>query len=236
MMEGDRLNGPAEQPVVNISVYPDPRNDGVYILFPTQGAAVLSYLRDVDHTVGGGDTFITDRAGFLKTFTPHGFVVERFDLPRRRPGRRIVEQVLGRRRIAGVEAIGRRLTMQIRAGESLTGQSSEIVEERWESPQLQLLIESRYSDPRRRHNLEVNYRLTNIRRSEQPAELFAIPSDYTLRSKVVRLSSVTCPQAKPLAHTGARDQDSPSEYVKTSSVCDCLPSMIVPACSIPNSQ
>ena len=47
----------------------------------------------------------------------------------------------------------------------------------WESPELNMLISSRFSDPR---TGVVEYRLTNISRSEPRADLFSVPSDYTV--------------------------------------------------------
>jgi hypothetical protein len=53
----------------------------------------------------------------------------------------------------------------------------QITDERWESPELGLLVSSRYSDPR---TGVVEYRLTNISRTEPRADLFSVPSDYTV--------------------------------------------------------
>jgi hypothetical protein len=52
-----------------------------------------------------------------------------------------------------------------------------VVDERWESPELKLLIYSRHSDPR---TGVVEYALSNIRRTEPPPDLFVIPPDYTV--------------------------------------------------------
>ncbi len=52
-----------------------------------------------------------------------------------------------------------------------------ITDERWESPELQILIESRHHDPR---TGTVEFRLTNIQRAEPAAELFAVPAGYTI--------------------------------------------------------
>ena len=59
----------------------------------------------------------------------------------------------------------------------------EITDERWESPELRMLVYSRNSDPR---TGVVEYRLTNINRSEPPADLFMIPQDYTSASRHCR--------------------------------------------------
>jgi hypothetical protein len=51
----------------------------------------------------------------------------------------------------------------------------QVVDERWESPELKLVIYSSHSDPR---TGIIEYRLTNIKRAEPSAGLFVIPEDY----------------------------------------------------------
>ena len=53
----------------------------------------------------------------------------------------------------------------------------QIVGERWESPELEILIYSRSSDPR---TGVIEYRLTNIRRTDPPPDLFVVPADFTI--------------------------------------------------------
>ena len=50
-----------------------------------------------------------------------------------------------------------------------------MVDERWESVELQLLIQSRQSNPRS----TIEYGVSNIRRTEPPAHLFELPTHYT---------------------------------------------------------
>jgi hypothetical protein len=87
------------------------------------------------------------------------------------------EESLGTRQFDGVKAIGRKTTRVIPAGQIGNDRPIEITDERWESPELRMLVYSRNSDPR---TGVVEYRLTNINRSEPPADLFVIPSDYTV--------------------------------------------------------
>ena len=54
----------------------------------------------------------------------------------------------------------------------------EIVSERWYSPELQLVVMTRHSDPRFG---ETTYKLTNINRTEPAKSLFEVPSDYTIK-------------------------------------------------------
>jgi hypothetical protein len=87
------------------------------------------------------------------------------------------EESLGTRQIEGVRAVGRKRTNVIPTGQIGNDRPIEISDERWESPELQMLIYSRNSDPR---TGVVEYRLTNISRAEPPADLFMIPPDYTI--------------------------------------------------------
>jgi hypothetical protein len=87
------------------------------------------------------------------------------------------EQSLGTRQIEGVKATGRKTTTVIPTGQIGNDRPIEITEERWESPELQVLLYSRFSDPR---SGVVEYRLTNINRSEPPPDLFMVPPDYTV--------------------------------------------------------
>jgi len=87
------------------------------------------------------------------------------------------EESLGTRQIEGVKATGRRSTTVIPAGRIGNDRAIQIVEEQWESPELNMLISSRFSDPR---TGVVEYRMTNVSRTEPRADLFVVPSDYTV--------------------------------------------------------
>src|SRR5215217_4887169 len=89
-----------------------------------------------------------------------------------------VKQELGKQVIEGVEAEGTRTTITIPAGEIGNERPIEIVTERWYSPELQLVVMSRHSDPR---SGETTYKLTNINRVEPAKSLFEVPSDYTVK-------------------------------------------------------
>lgn len=84
---------------------------------------------------------------------------------------------LGTQNVEGVEARGTRTTRVIAAGEIGNERPIELVSERWYSPDLQLTVMSKRSDPR---TGETIYRLTNINRAAPDAALFQVPSDYTV--------------------------------------------------------
>ena len=87
------------------------------------------------------------------------------------------EESLGTRQVEGVKATGRRATTVIPAGRIGNDRDIRIVEEQWDSPELNMVMSTRFSDPR---TGVVEYRMTNISRSEPRADLFAVPADYTV--------------------------------------------------------
>ena len=91
-----------------------------------------------------------------------------------------VKEQLGKQIIEGIEAEGTRTTVTIPAGEIGNERPIEIVSERWYSPELQLVVMTRHSDPRMG---ETTYKLTNISRAEQPKSLFEVPPGYTVKER-----------------------------------------------------
>jgi hypothetical protein len=87
------------------------------------------------------------------------------------------EESLGMRVIEGVSAEGTRTTTTIPAGSMGNEQPIITVNERWYSPDLQVVVMSTRSDPR---TGTTTYKLTNISRSEPALTLFQVPSDYTV--------------------------------------------------------
>lgn len=85
---------------------------------------------------------------------------------------------LGTLTIAGVETVGTRTTFTIPAGQIGNAQPIQTVSERWYSPDLQVTVRSKHTDPRMG---ETDYNLTNINRNEPDASLFQVPADYTVK-------------------------------------------------------
>ena len=92
-------------------------------------------------------------------------------------GDRVQSENLGSRTIDGVRARGTRTTTIIPAGAIGNDQPIRIVSEEWFSEDLQVLVQTRHSDPR---SGETTYTLTNIVRAEPDRSLFEVPSDYSL--------------------------------------------------------
>jgi hypothetical protein len=85
---------------------------------------------------------------------------------------------LGKQVMEGVEVEGTRTIVTIPAGKIGNERAIDIVSERWYSPELQVVVYSKRTDPMAG---ETTYKLTNINRSEQPRSLFEIPAGYTTK-------------------------------------------------------
>jgi hypothetical protein len=128
---------------------------------PTAGTRVVTQSAEVDHL-----TLRTEGAsGFVFRTGPNTNANE-------------VTEKLGKQMIEGVEAEGTRTTRTIPAGEIGNDRPIEIVSERWYSPELQLVVMTRHSDPR---SGETTYKLTNINRIEPAKSLFEVPPGFTVK-------------------------------------------------------
>jgi hypothetical protein len=100
-------------------------------------------------------------------------------------GTRVTTQ-LGDRSFEGVRATGTRTVTTIPAGQIGNQFPIQVVNERWYSPDLQVVVMSRRSDPRFG---ETVYRLINIVRAEPPADLFEVPPGFRVETMDVPLSN-----------------------------------------------
>lgn len=91
---------------------------------------------------------------------------------------------LGSRNFEGVKAEGKMRSYEIPAGEVGNARPIVVTDETWTSPELQVTVYSKHSDPRYGDRI---YRLENIRRSEPSAELFTAPSDFAIKDPAARL-------------------------------------------------
>jgi len=85
---------------------------------------------------------------------------------------------LGTQTINGVTAEGTRTTRTIPAGAIGNANAIVITNERWYSPDLQIVVMSKRSDP---FMGETTFQLTNIQKQEPDAALFQVPSDYSVK-------------------------------------------------------
>ena len=103
---------------------------------------------------------------------------------------------LGTRDIEGIKAEGKLRSYEIPAGEIGNRNPIVVSDETWYSPELQVTLLSKHSDPRVG---ESAYRLAGIKREEPAAALFAVPSDYTVKdvmANVTRMLEKKAPETK----------------------------------------
>src|SRR5581483_8639730 len=101
---------------------------------------------------------------------------------------------LGTQMVNGVSAEGTRTTRTIPAGAIGNEKPIVITVERWYSPDLQMNVLIKRSDPRTGDNI---FQLTNIVRSEPDASMFQVPSDYTVKQGMGRKRGPGAPGAPP---------------------------------------
>lgn len=96
-----------------------------------------------------------------------------------------VQEDLGTQNVNGVLAKGTRSTITIPVGQIGNDHALQVVNERWYSDELGMLVKSSNSDPRFG---TTTYELTNISRAAPDPSLFQIPADYsvTVSKAVIR--------------------------------------------------
>lgn len=97
-----------------------------------------------------------------------------------------VTRELGSREFGGIKAEGKMRSYEIPAGELGNRNPIVVTHETWYSPELQLSVYTKHSDPRTGEN---TYRLENLKREEPAASLFAVPSDYTVTDARMRMET-----------------------------------------------
>ena len=84
---------------------------------------------------------------------------------------------LGTREIEGLSATGQKTTTMIPVGRIGNDRPIEILDERWVSSDLKVVLLSRHRDPQ---TGETEFRLTNIKRTEPSPDLFKVPANNSI--------------------------------------------------------
>ncbi len=137
---------------------------------PVKVSGMISFV----FTLPKGEDSSATETSIMRTPAPDGEGHMRVARPKP------VTESLGKQNIEGVEAEGTRTTVTFPAGAIGNERPINIVSERWYSPELQIVVMTKHSDPRFGEN---SYRLTNINRGEPARTLFEVPSDYTLKTE-----------------------------------------------------
>jgi hypothetical protein len=193
-------NSSGASPTVRSIFITDPVESVNYVLEPNSKVAHKSGQRVVNFTdnfttrggagagvgVGGGPVGpITTETRTLVLNSP-GSGPETFFFSNQEVGsvkRKPVVEDLGTQMMEGISATGTRTTITIPAGLIGNEQPIVTVTERWYSPELQVTVMNKRSDPR---TGTTTYRLTNINRAEPAPTLFQVPSDYTISEPEIR--------------------------------------------------
>jgi hypothetical protein len=77
----------------------------------------------------------------------------------------------------GIAIVGEAHRLTIPTGRIGNDRPIEIVDERWTSPDLALLVHARYSDPR---TGDVDYQVVRLDRREPSADLFRVPAGFRI--------------------------------------------------------
>lgn len=92
----------------------------------------------------------------------------------------MTRESLGKQMIEGIECEGTRMVSTIPAGQIGNERPIEIVNERWYSPELQVTVMTKQSDPRFGETI---FRLAGVTRAEPDEFLFKVPSEYTIKDE-----------------------------------------------------
>jgi len=92
------------------------------------------------------------------------------------PGVDVKVEKLSAKQIAGVSAVGRRVTRTRPPGTVGNDKTIVSVSDRWVSPELKLLLASSMDDPRQKQTREV----TQLDRTGPDPEIFKVPADFTV--------------------------------------------------------
>jgi len=110
----------------------------------------------------------------------HGYV-ELDDKPMyAMPGVQIKIDHLEGKQIAGVAAVGRRVTRTRPPGTIGNDKTIVSVSDRWVSPELKIVLATSMDDPRQQSRSDV----TQLARAEPDPALFQVPADYTVKEAV----------------------------------------------------
>lgn len=154
-----------------IGPWSDPSKPAPHVIFLDDPVAGTHYALNPDRKIARQVQAFRWRQRGKKGAAGHGVA--------QKPRNEVTTTSLGTQTIAGVTAQGTRDTRTIPAGAIGNEKPIVILTERWYSPDLQMVVMSKHSDPRMGDTV---FQVTNIQRQEPDASLFKVPSDYTVKA------------------------------------------------------
>src|SRR5712692_10392644 len=149
----------------------DPTSQTNYVLDPDKQTATVLKHAGISLAGAGAATAAGAAAGFRVEYLGKGPGGDQQEEPK--------TESLGTQTMEGVAVEGKRVTRLIPAGQIGNTQPIEITSEVWTSPDLQVIVRSKHSDPRFG---ETVYQLTGIQRVEPDHSLFEIPAGYAVKN------------------------------------------------------
>jgi hypothetical protein len=152
----------------------------IFVMDPVAGTTYeLDPERKIAHKLSphkGGPGKFPPGADVRFEAGPGGFV--KFEKADPDSDANLKKESLGTQIINGLNAEGTRYTRTIPVGQIGNDRALTIVKEEWYSPDLQMVVQSKHTDPMFGQTV---YSLTNIQRTAPDASLFVIPADYTVK-------------------------------------------------------
>jgi hypothetical protein len=165
-----------QDPVSGVTYSLDPQNK-VATKLPTGLDGKITTSRGL-HTNGSGIAISASPDGPQTTIGVGGMVMVQEGIASQAPPPDETSESLGKETIAGVSAEGVRTTMTIPAQAMGNERPIEITRERWFSPELQIVLRSKQSDPRFG---VTTYEVTKLDRANSAHSFFEVPRDYQIR-------------------------------------------------------
>jgi hypothetical protein len=191
---GYRLNPKtmtASKMQVSVSVKHEPNSISYSVSSTSSDGAGVRTMKGMTTTsdigAGGGVGFGEGGSIFYSTNGPN------IAFARRNTNTSAKVEQLGSQSMEGVTAQGERRTNTIEAGEIGNDRPIQEVNERWYSPELQLEVMTRHSDPR---SGEQTMRLMNIQRGEPDPSLFQLPAAYQVIEPKIKTPSLMAVPSK----------------------------------------
>jgi hypothetical protein len=182
----------------------DPVSGTSYVINPAEHSATKTIRHQISGTTGAGTlTWVTEEGETIKPHVSSGKVITQsagtvshtYSISETGGGKgattiarpkNLSTEPLGTQMIEGVSAEGTRTIDTIPAGAIGNETPIEIVSERWYSEELGIVVKTVRNDPLSGNN---TYQLKNIRRGEPSADLFQVPSDFSVKESVIKLQT-----------------------------------------------
>jgi hypothetical protein len=187
LADGNTINRKTTSTVTRDSQGRVRRDQNVVLIIPEPNSGGISaQMISIDDPVAGVH-YLLNRAKKTGARTPWEPDSEKRIEAKRREGRgggseespQLQKENLGGQTIEGVYVTGTRVTRTIPVGAIGNAKPIAVITEQWYSPDLQVFVLSKHSDPR---TGTTSAQLSKINRAEPDGSLFVVPADYSIQA------------------------------------------------------